>query len=231
MRNSSAGVPPAVARASRPRRVTLASRHVLNRPARCYPPPPAEKHLSVYSVAANYSLRRSFNAKATTTSACSNSWSRSAKSAPNPTATLAPPLQQHRRRFPDRKITRPRAGTRRRPRRQVSHGKWRGLVPIAALGSLLPRILGGPVTLHEESGRLFIGNFATHFTASLAGRQFSPTRPSLHRAGKSFHRDRARLLRMTFSRDPLVSPASPTLTFGKQEHSFRQRTAKPMAPP
>src|SRR5579872_4766388 len=44
----------------------------------------------------------------------------------------------------------------------------RGLVPVAALASLLPRFLGGPVTVHEESGRLFIGSTATHFTASLS---------------------------------------------------------------
>ena len=34
--------------------------------------------------------------------------------------------------------------------------------------SLLPRFLGGPVTLHEDSGRLFVGSVATHFTASVA---------------------------------------------------------------
>ena len=44
----------------------------------------------------------------------------------------------------------------------------RGLVPVGALNSLLPRILGGPVALHELSDRLFIGSVATHFTASLA---------------------------------------------------------------
>src|ERR1700722_5369227 len=41
----------------------------------------------------------------------------------------------------------------------------RGLVPVSSLGSLLPRILGGPVTLYEDSGRLFIGSVATAFTA------------------------------------------------------------------
>ena len=45
----------------------------------------------------------------------------------------------------------------------------RGLVPVTSLTSLLPRFLGGPATLHEESGRLFIGSVATHFTASLTG--------------------------------------------------------------
>src|SRR5579872_1142885 len=34
----------------------------------------------------------------------------------------------------------------------------RGLVPVGALASLLPRILGGPVSLHEVADRLFIGS-------------------------------------------------------------------------
>lgn len=92
----------------------------------------------------------------------------------------------------------------------------RGLVPVSSLPSLLPRFLGGPATLHEESNRLFIGSVATHFTASLSGDNpprlvlhFSaPVNPSVATEPGS--------LRMTFSREPLVSPASPTLTFGSK---------------
>jgi N-acetylmuramoyl-L-alanine amidase len=92
----------------------------------------------------------------------------------------------------------------------------RGLVPLAALGSLLPRFLGGPATLHQESGRLFVGNIATHFTASvppedpshLVFRFTAPVNPSVAtEPGK---------LRMTFSREPVAAPASPTLTFGSK---------------
>jgi N-acetylmuramoyl-L-alanine amidase len=92
----------------------------------------------------------------------------------------------------------------------------RGLVPLASLGSLLPRFLGGPATLHQESGRLFIGNIATHFTASVASedpshlvfRFTAPVNPSVAtEPGK---------LRMTFSREPVTAPASPTLTFGSK---------------
>src|SRR5579863_4011031 len=36
----------------------------------------------------------------------------------------------------------------------------RGLVPVSALTLLLPRILGGPVTFHEDASRLFIGSVA-----------------------------------------------------------------------
>jgi N-acetylmuramoyl-L-alanine amidase len=92
----------------------------------------------------------------------------------------------------------------------------RGLVPLASLNSLLPRFLGGPTTLHEESGRLFIGGIATHFTATvspddasrLVFRFTAPVNPSVaSEPGK---------LRMTFSREPVTSPASPTLTFGSK---------------
>ena len=84
----------------------------------------------------------------------------------------------------------------------------RGLVPLASLGSLLPRFLGGPVTLHEASGRLFIGSVATHFTASLSAenpprlvfRFSAPVNPSIATEPGA--------LRMTFSREPLVAPAS-----------------------
>jgi N-acetylmuramoyl-L-alanine amidase len=92
----------------------------------------------------------------------------------------------------------------------------RGLVPVGCLASLLPRILGGPVTLHEISDRLFIGSVATHFTASLAAGDtprlvlhFStPVNPSLAAESGT--------LRLTFAREPIVSPASPTLTFGNK---------------
>jgi N-acetylmuramoyl-L-alanine amidase len=92
----------------------------------------------------------------------------------------------------------------------------RGLIPVASLGSLLPRFLGGPVTLHESAGRLFIGSVATHFTASVAPDDASrlilhfsaPVNPSVAaEPGK---------LRLTFNHEPLTSPASPVLTFGSK---------------
>jgi len=92
----------------------------------------------------------------------------------------------------------------------------RGLIPVSSLPAVLPRFLGGPVNLHEESGRLFIGSVATHFTASLSSQNptrlvfnfTAPVNPMIAtEPGK---------LRMTFSREPVVSPASPTLTFGSK---------------
>src|ERR1700675_1015767 len=92
----------------------------------------------------------------------------------------------------------------------------RGLVPLASLNSLLPRFLGGPATLHEESNRLFIGNIATHFTASV-----SPDDPShlvLHFTGPVNPSVAAEpgKLRMTFSHEPVTAPASPTLPFASK---------------
>ncbi len=88
----------------------------------------------------------------------------------------------------------------------------RGLVPLASLVSLLPRFLGGPATLHQDSGRLFIGDIATHFTASvgddashLVFHFTAPVNPSVAtEPGK---------VRMTFNHEPVTAPASPTLTF------------------
>ena len=89
----------------------------------------------------------------------------------------------------------------------------RGLVPVASLSSLLPRFLGGPAMLHQESHRLFIGNLEIHFTASVAADDASrlvfhftaPVNPSVAtESGK---------LRMTFLHEPVIAPASPTLTF------------------
>lgn len=92
----------------------------------------------------------------------------------------------------------------------------RGMVPLASLGSLLPRFLGGPVTLHEESGRLFVGSVATHFTAAVAEDNptqlvfhfTAPVNPSVASEPGKVH--------LTFTREPLTAPASPTLTFNSK---------------
>jgi N-acetylmuramoyl-L-alanine amidase len=88
-----------------------------------------------------------------------------------------------------------------------------GLVPVASLGPLLSRILGGPVTFHQASRRLFIGSVAVHFTAQLSKENpprlvmnfTAPVNPMIAtEPGK---------LRMFFTKDPLVPPSSPSLTF------------------
>lgn len=92
----------------------------------------------------------------------------------------------------------------------------RGLVPVSNLGSLLSRILGGPVTLNQNSRRLFVGNVAVHFTAQVSGSTppslvmnfSSPVNPTIAtEPGK---------VRMVFSHDPVVAPGSPSLTFNSK---------------
>ena len=89
----------------------------------------------------------------------------------------------------------------------------RGLVPLSTLGPLLERILGGPVTFHEASRRVFIGSVAVHFTAqinpgiahSLVMNFTSPVNPRIStEPGK---------LQMMFSHEPVVAPGSMSLTF------------------
>lgn len=89
----------------------------------------------------------------------------------------------------------------------------RGFVPVACLGSLLPRILGGPVTLHESARRVLIGSVAIHFTAQVARREppalvmnfTAPVNPMIST-------EPGRLL-MAFNRDAVVAPGSELLTF------------------
>ena len=92
----------------------------------------------------------------------------------------------------------------------------RGLVPLGSLASLLPRFLGGPATLHGDSDRLFIGSVATHFTASLASD--NPPRLVLHFTApvNPSVATEPGAVRLTFAHEPVVSPASATLTFGSK---------------
>jgi N-acetylmuramoyl-L-alanine amidase len=88
----------------------------------------------------------------------------------------------------------------------------RGFVPLAALSSLLPRLVGGPIYFTEPSRRLFIGSVATHFTADLS--RSNPTRLILNFSAPvnpTIATEPGRL-RMTFRRDPVVSPV-PILKF------------------
>lgn len=89
----------------------------------------------------------------------------------------------------------------------------RGLVPLSSLATLLPQILGGPVTYHENSRRLYIGSVGVHFTAQIGGGNppalvmsfTSPVNPRIAtEPGK---------VQMLFTREPLMAPSSTTLTF------------------
>lgn len=92
----------------------------------------------------------------------------------------------------------------------------RGLVPVASLGALLPRFLGAPVSFHESSRRLFVGDVSIHPSFQLESApqprlvvNFSaPVNPTIStEPGK---------VRMVFKRDPIVSPGSQSISFESQ---------------
>jgi len=89
----------------------------------------------------------------------------------------------------------------------------RGLVPLSCLGTLMSRILGGPVTFNQNSRRFLVGNVAVHFTAQVSKTAppklvinfTAPVNPTIAtEPGK---------LRMTFNHEAVVAPGSYALTF------------------
>lgn len=89
----------------------------------------------------------------------------------------------------------------------------RGLVPLTSLATLLPRFLGTPVNFHESARRLFIGDVGVQTSFRLdAGTPphlvlsfTAPVNPSIStEPGR---------LRMLFKRDPIVSPGNQSISF------------------
>jgi N-acetylmuramoyl-L-alanine amidase len=98
----------------------------------------------------------------------------------------------------------------------------RGLVSVGSLGALLPRFLGTPVNFHESAGRLFVGsvgiqvsfqpdaNDAAHLALNFSG----PVNPTIStEPGR---------VRMVFKREPLLSPGSQSIAFDNK--IFKQAT-------
>ena len=92
----------------------------------------------------------------------------------------------------------------------------RGLVPLSSLSALLPRFLGSPVNFRESARRLFIGEVGIQISFQLDANtpprlalSFSaPVNPTIStEPGK---------LRMVFKRDPVVSPGSQSISFDNQ---------------
>lgn len=177
---------------------------------------PAEKHLTVYSTAANYSIpvvQRDYRDYVGLLELLDPLGSVSVKSDP-------PHWRIHYNNvFGEFAVGRTHA--RIQGRDADLTGKFlldngRGLVPLDSLNSLLPRFLGGPATLHEQSGRLFIGDIATHFTAAVSPddpsrlvlRFTAPVNPSVATEPGKLH--------LTFRREPITAPASPRLTFNSK---------------
>src|SRR5579871_1818888 len=212
----SAGVLPAVSWAARPRTRRVAALALILVSALTLVIAAPEKHLSVYSVAANYSLplvQREGRAYVGLLELLEPLGRVSAKSDGSHWRLRYNNVESN---FQAGKTRAQVLGRDADLGAKFVLENNRGLVPVASLSSLLPRFLGGPVTLREESDRLFIGSIATHFTASLSGD--NPPRLVLHFSApvNPSVATEPGAHRMTFSREPLVPPASPTLTFGSK---------------
>ena len=92
----------------------------------------------------------------------------------------------------------------------------RGLVPLSSLSGFLPRFLGTPVNFRENARRLFVGDVGIQISFQLDASNpprlalnFSaPVNPTIStEPGK---------LRMVFKRDPVVSPGSESISFDNQ---------------
>lgn len=177
---------------------------------------PAEKHLTVYSTAANYSLpivQREYRDYVGLLELLDPLGSVSVRSDP-------PRWRIHYNNVLG-EFTVGKSHARIQGRDADLTGKFllengHGLVPLDSLNALLPRFLGGPATLHQSSGRLFIGSVATHFTATVSPGDPSrlvfhftaPVNPSVATEPGKLH--------LTFRREPITAPASPKLTFNSK---------------
>jgi N-acetylmuramoyl-L-alanine amidase len=89
----------------------------------------------------------------------------------------------------------------------------RGLVPVGSLGALLPRFLGTPVNFHDSAGRLFVGNVGIQVSFQLDAKD--PAHLALNFSGPvnpTISTEPGRV-RMVFKREPLVSPGSQSIAF------------------
>ncbi|HSZ61668.1 MAG TPA: N-acetylmuramoyl-L-alanine amidase [Terriglobales bacterium] len=88
----------------------------------------------------------------------------------------------------------------------------RGLVPLTSLNALLPRFLGTPVNFRESARRLFIGDVGIQISFRLEAANpphliltfTAPVNPTIS--------TEPGLLRMIFKRDPVVSPGSQSIS-------------------
>src|ERR1700690_612257 len=89
----------------------------------------------------------------------------------------------------------------------------RGLIPLASLASLLPRFLGVQINFRESARRLFIGEVALQPNFQLESGP--PPRLALNftaPVNPTISTEPGRL-RMVFTRDPVVSPGSQSISF------------------
>jgi N-acetylmuramoyl-L-alanine amidase len=89
----------------------------------------------------------------------------------------------------------------------------RGLVPVSSLSALLPRFLETPVNFHESARRLFVGD--VHIQVGFQLDASNPPRLALNFSAPvnpTISTEPGKL-RMVFKRDAVVSPASPSIPF------------------
>jgi N-acetylmuramoyl-L-alanine amidase len=89
----------------------------------------------------------------------------------------------------------------------------RGLVPVGSLSALLPRFLGTPVNFHENARRLFVGTIGIQVSFQLDAND--PTHLALNFSGPvnpTISTEPGRV-RMVFKREPLLSPGSSSIAF------------------
>ena len=92
----------------------------------------------------------------------------------------------------------------------------RGLVPLSSLTALLPRFLGAPVDFRESARRLFIGDVRVQVSfqldvatnPKLAINFTAPVNPTISTEPGKLH--------MVFKRDPVVSPGSQSISFDNE---------------
>ena len=92
----------------------------------------------------------------------------------------------------------------------------RGLVPLNSLGELLPRFLGTPVNFREGARRLFVGAVGIQIGFQLDASD--PPRLALNFSGPvnpTISTEPGKL-RMVFKRDPVVSPGSQIISFANK---------------
>ncbi len=89
----------------------------------------------------------------------------------------------------------------------------RGLVPLASLGTLLPRFIGAQINFREAARRLFVGDVGLQPAFQLDSGP--PPRLTLNFSASvnpTISTEPGRV-RMVFKRDPVVSPGSQTISF------------------
>jgi N-acetylmuramoyl-L-alanine amidase len=176
-------------------------------------PAPDEKHLTVYSTRANYSLP--------VTERSGHDYVGLLELL-EPLGSVNAKTQSHRWKLRFNRIEGEFTPGKNRGR---IHGKetdltstfvmenGRGLIPVASLTTVLPRFLQTPVTFHEGARRLFIGSVGTQFAATLS--KTIPPRLTLNftsPVNPTISTEPGRL-RMVFTREPLVQTGTQTLTF------------------